>query len=33
VEYVHRLGLTDEEKELLDKSAQMIAQKTKEGIL
>ena len=33
VEYVHRLELTEEEKKLLDKSALMIAQKTKEGLL
>ena len=33
VEYVHHLELTDEEKKLLDKSALMIAQKTKEGLL
>lgn len=32
VEYVHRLNLTPEEKELLDKSAKMIAEKTKEGL-
>lgn len=33
VEYIHPLELTKEEKDLLDKSANMIAQKTKEGLL
>ena len=33
VEYIHRLALTKEELDLLNKSAQMIAQKTKEGLL
>lgn len=32
IEYVHKLELTPQEKELLDKSAKMIAEKTKEGL-